>query len=126
MRASGGTAGPRAPCHIWFNSVLKASGPGSSPCTINVKGPAIQFTANGTPYTINVPDAQITLSPSATTATTTATGGTWVTTVPSKLGGNLFLGGVPFLAPPGNFPGGVSPVTWTAVAVPSAPGAAGV
>ena len=105
--------------------MLKASGPGSSPFTIDVKGSAIQFTANGTPYTINVPDAQITFSPSATTATTTFTDGTWVTAVPSKLGSNMFLGGVPCLAP-GNFPGGVSPVTWTPVAVASAPGAAGV
>jgi len=105
--------------------VLKASGPGSCPFTVNVKGSTIQRSANGTPSTINVPDVQITFSPSATTATTTFTGGTWVTTVPAKLGSNMFLGGVPFLAP-GNFPGGVSPVTWTAVAVAAAPGAASV
>src|SRR5262249_36476110 len=65
------------------------------------------------PYTIPVPDATITFSSSATTATTTFSGGQWFTTVPLKLGGNMFLAGVPFLVPV-NLPANINPVTWTA------------
>jgi hypothetical protein len=98
--------------YIWFSSVLKAKGPGSS-FTITAKNATIQFTADSIPYTVPVPDARITFSSSATTATTDFVAGEWVTTVPLKLGGNMFLSGVPFLVPV-DLPGSISPVTWTA------------
>jgi len=74
----------------------------------------ITFTAGGVTYTVNVPDARVTFSPTATSATTvfnTATN-TWETTVPSKLSGNVFLDGVGFSVPT-NLPGSIKPVSWS-------------
>jgi hypothetical protein len=61
-----------------------------------------------------VPDAAITFAPTATTATTTfdVASNTWVTTVPSNLGGNVFLAGLALPVPSG-LPGGINPVTWS-------------
>jgi hypothetical protein len=100
---------------VWFNSVLKVSGLGSQPVTLKVVNATINFATPDTSYNVSVPSASITFSPSATTATTTfdATSNTWVTTVPSKLGGNTFLAGVALPLPNG-LPGGVKPVTWQA------------
>src|SRR5262245_24521304 len=42
---------------VWFNSVLKASGLGSQPVTLTITNGEIDFTANGTPYQVSVPDA---------------------------------------------------------------------
>jgi hypothetical protein len=110
-----GTAVP-AGDYIWFNSVLKASGLGSSPVTITITGASITFTANGTTYTLPVPDARITYSPTATTATTTFNTGLnmWITTVPSVGPGNQFMSGFAFPIPVGGLPGGINPVTWQA------------
>src|SRR5262249_33887926 len=83
---------------LWFNSVFKASGVGSNTVTIHVTNQTITFTAAGTPYTVNVPDSIITLSPSTTADGATTTFDTnqnaWVTNVPSSFSGNAFLGGV--------------------------------
>src|SRR5262249_6853105 len=81
---------------IWFNSVLKVSGLGASPVTLNVVNGTIDFTANGSAFHVNVPNASITFSPTATTATTRfdVPTNTWITNVPSNLGGNVFLAGV--------------------------------
>jgi hypothetical protein len=100
---------------VWFSSVAKVSGVGSAPATLFVTGATIDFTANGTPYNLSVPNATITISPTATAATTTfdAATQTWETTVPANLGGNLFLAGFALPVPAG-LPGGINPVTWHA------------
>ena len=100
---------------VWFNSVLKVSGLGAAPVTLNVANGEIDFTANGTAYALAVPDATITFTPGATAATTTFNTGTntWVTNVPSNLGGNVFLAGVALPTPAG-LPGGINPVSWHA------------
>jgi hypothetical protein len=100
---------------IWFNSVLKVSGLGASPVTLNVVNGTIDFTANGSAYHVNVPNASITFSPTATTATTRfdVPTNTWITNVPSNLGGNVFLAGV-VLPVVTKLPGGINPVTWQA------------
>jgi hypothetical protein len=99
---------------IWFNGVLKASGVGRSGATVRFDQSTIQFTANSVNYTLAVPNGVVTFSPAATTATTVFDGATntWYTTVPVKLGGNMFLHGLGFPVPV-NFPGGVGPVTWS-------------
>ena len=99
---------------IWFNSTLNASGVGKKGANIRFDQSTIQFTANGVSYTVAVPDAIITISPTATSASTTfdAAANAWRTTVPLKLDGNYFLDGVGFPVPV-RFPGGVGPVTWS-------------
>jgi hypothetical protein len=100
---------------VWFNSVAKVSGLGSAPVTLHVVNATINFSASGTPYQLAVPDAAITFSPTATTATTTFDVGSnsWTTTVPSNPGGNVFLAGLGLPVPNG-LRGGINPVTWTA------------
>jgi len=94
--------------------VLKAPEVGPSGATVRFDQSTIQFTANNVSYTLSVPNAVVTYSPAATTATTVFDGATntWRTTVPLGLGGNIFLDGLGFPVPV-NFPGGVGPVTWS-------------
>ncbi len=102
--------------YLWFTSVLKPSGLGSNPVTIFVRNSTITFTADGTNYSVPVPDANIVFSPSTTTATTTfnSSSNLWQTTVPSSgLAGNTLLDPTEFL-PSGGLPGGIKNVTWTA------------
>jgi hypothetical protein len=100
--------------YIWFNSVLKPSGLGSSTAKIFVRSASVQFAANGVSYNLPVPGATITFSPSATSATTgfDTTTNQWLTTVPTNLSGNTFLTGLAFPVPSGGLPGGINPVTW--------------
>jgi hypothetical protein len=100
---------------IWFNSVAKVSGLGSAPVNLQVVDASVDFKANGTVYHVPVPDASITFSPTATTATTTfdVASNTWKTTTPMNPGGNVFLAGVTLPTPAG-LPGGINPVSWTA------------
>lgn len=98
---------------LWFSSAFKASGLPAHAVSLHFTHGSIAFTANGTAYSVSTPDADVTLSPSATTATTTfdATLNAWETTLPMKWSGNGFLDGVAFpLASP--LPGGIKNVTW--------------
>jgi hypothetical protein len=100
---------------VWFSSVMKVSGLGSSPVTVHVSGGEIDFTPKGgSAQAVSVPDANITFDPSATSATTTFDGTAWNTTVPSNAGGNTFLAGAGWAVPTGGLPGGTNPVTWKA------------
>jgi hypothetical protein len=99
--------------YIWFNSVFKASGVGSGGGTVGFSNSSISFSADGTNYTVPIPDGHITFSPSTTTGTTAFDGSAWGTAVPSGFGDNVFLAGAAFRVPPGGLPGGISPVTWT-------------
>ena len=98
---------------VWFSSVGKVSGVGSSPVTLHVTGQTISWSVNGSPVTVAVPDATINIVPGATSATTSfdATTGTWVTTEPPNLSGNTFLAGLAYM-PTTGLPGGINPVTW--------------
>lgn len=108
---------------IWFNSALKVSGLGSAPVTIGFEGSTIQFAANGTNYHLPVPNARITFSPTATTATTTFDAATrlWLTTVPVGFDGNAFVSGL-VLPVTNDLPGGINPVTWTGIFTTDTPG----
>ncbi|MBI3950073.1 MAG: HYR domain-containing protein [Acidobacteria bacterium] len=104
--------------YIWFNSVLKPSGLGSSPVTIRFFHQEIH-SAN---FHLSLPDAVITFDPAATTATTMFDGVQWVTRVPSSgLSGNTFLSGFAYYVP-SNLPGGINPVTWSGSFVIDTPG----
>ncbi|HET8891811.1 MAG TPA: PKD domain-containing protein [Candidatus Angelobacter sp.] len=101
---------------LWFSSVIKASGLGSQPVRVFLRAASLQFTAGGATYNLPVPDATITFSPTATSATTSfdASKNAWITNLPSTgLAGNSFLSGMTFPVPANGLPGGINPVTWS-------------
>jgi hypothetical protein len=110
---------------IWFNSVLKASGVSTTaPTAIQLRNAHVLFSDGSTSYDVSVPNANITYSPTATTATTTYDSGTnsWNTTVPaSGLAGNTWLSGVGFQVP-NDLPGGINPVAFRGTFVSNTPG----
>ena len=82
---------------IWFNSVFRVNGVGSNPVTVNFDDATIVVSIYGQAYSLPVPSATITFSPTATTATTTydTVNGRWVTVVPSQIdSSNIFLSGM--------------------------------
>ncbi len=100
---------------LWFSSVMKVNGLGSSAVTVNFINQTISFTAGNTNYTIAVPDSAVTYSPTATQATTVFDPSTnlWTTTVPfSARSGNQFLSAVAYTIPAGGLPGGIQNVRW--------------
>ena len=69
-----------------------------------------------------MPDATVTFDPTATSATTTFSGGMWVTRAPSSgLAGNTFLSGLSYQVP-ANLPGGITNVTWSGTVTIDTPG----
>ena len=104
--------------YIWFTSVLKPSGLGSTPVTIHFT----QQTITSAYFTLSVPDANVTFDPTVTFATTTFSGGMWVTTVPSPpLKGNTFFSALEYQVP-ANLPGGIHNVTWSGTITSDTPG----
>jgi outer membrane protein assembly factor BamB len=108
---------------IWFSSVLRASHLPKTPVTVGLKDATATFSANGTPYTVNVPNAKVTFNPGAKTATTGYDGTTqsWSTTVPSSIAGSVFLSGAGFPVPT-SLPGGITPVSFTGKFTTDTPG----
>jgi hypothetical protein len=99
--------------YIWFNSVMKLSGPAPSGGThIFFTGQTITFKAGGVTYTLHPPDSEVIYSTTATKATTVFSGGGFITTVPAGFGDNVFLSGLAFKVPV-SLPGGINPVTWS-------------
>jgi hypothetical protein len=94
---------------LWFSSVFKVNGLGSSPVTLHFSNGTI--TVNGVSFA--TPNADVTLSPAVTTATTTfdAAANAWETTLPTHFSGNGFLDGFALPVPSG-LPGGIKNVTW--------------
>jgi hypothetical protein len=117
-----GTAIP-AGTTLWLTSAFKVNSPVSSPVTLDFTNDTISFTANGTSYTWTAPNAEITISPTATAATTNfdAASNTWETTLPAHFSGNAFLTGLAVPLPSG-LPGGIKNVTWQGDFTSSAPG----
>lgn len=103
--------------YIWFNANFTASGVPSSGATVTFTNSTIHFTADQE-YTLAVPNAQITFSPSASCATTSfdSITNTWMTTVPVSGNDEIFLSGLAFPVPASfaNASGKVSgDVTWS-------------
>lgn len=108
--------------YIWFNSNFTASGVKEG-TTITLTGSSVQFTSNGTPYTVQVPDAVITFSASVTCATTSfnTSLNRWETTVPLSGSDEIFFSGAAFPVPAG-FQKGINPVTWNGTFSTDTPG----
>ncbi len=101
---------------IWFNANFTASGIPSTGATITFSASTITFTADQL-YTVAVPNAQITFSPTAVCASTSfdTASNTWFTTVPLAGSDEIFVSGVAFPVPAGfsTVGGRVSgPVSW--------------
>jgi cysteine-rich repeat protein len=100
---------------IWFTSVVKVTGVGTTPVHIYFNRSHIQFTASSVSYDLPTPDAVLTIDPAATSASTTFDTATsiWRTTVPKTFSGNAFIGALAYPVTI-NLPGSISPVVWTA------------
>jgi hypothetical protein len=113
-----GTAIP-AGDYIWFSSVGKVSGVGADPVTLNITHQTITF--NGT--TIDLPDTTLTLTPGATTASTSFGSGGWSVSTPASFSGNVFLGGIGWQVLTGGIAGGsVKSITWSGDFTTNTPG----
>ncbi|MFN8490575.1 MAG: S8 family peptidase [Caldilineaceae bacterium] len=101
--------------YIWFNSSFTVSGLGSLPAMVYVDNASVQFTANGIPYNLTVPDAAIIFSPWTTTATTTfePAANRWITLAPINSPDTIFLTALAFPVTAA-LPGGIANVTWQA------------
>jgi hypothetical protein len=108
---------------IWFSSsgfTVKGL-PNTGSVKLYVTNASISFMANGTTYNLPVPNAVITFSSTATSASTTwdATNNRWSTIVPTSSVNNVasihtFFDGVAYQVPSGGFPTGIQNVTWQA------------
>ena len=101
---------------IWFNANFTARGIPSTGATILFTNSTISFAADQ-PYTLNVPNVQVTFDPTAVCASTTfdTASNTWITTVPVAGDDEIFLSGLAFPVPAGfaQVNGVVhGPVTW--------------
>lgn len=101
--------------YIWFNAHFKASNVPSSGATIDLTNGNISFTAGGTSYSLTVPNARITFSPSATCTSTTfdSSTSTWNTTVPISGDDEVFLTGLAWQVPAGGLAPGANPVNFS-------------
>ena len=95
---------------IWFNAVVDVKG--RTAATVVDFG---ESTVNLAGTTLHVPNAVITFSASAKSATTVfnTTAGRWETTVPVGYTGKVFLNGIVFHVPSQGLKGGANPVSWT-------------
>jgi hypothetical protein len=96
---------------IWYNSHFTLKGAGGSQVNVRVTDIHVESPE----FSLDLPDAFVMFSPSATTATTNfdAVTNTWVTVVPSSYTGNVFMSGA-IQHFPGGLKGGVKPVSWSA------------
>jgi protocatechuate 3,4-dioxygenase beta subunit len=110
---------------IWFVGQIQWKSPGTGPLTVFLDSALVQFTANGTPYALNIPQAKIIYSPVATSTTTLFDDATqtWVTTVsPGNFGKRIFVSGLAFPVPVGGLPGSINPVSWSGRFTTDTPG----
>jgi phospholipase C len=99
---------------VWFSAVADITPrAASSPLTVHFSGQWINLQLqDGTSLQIPAPNSEVVFSSSATSPTTTFTGGQWVTTVPVGFNGNVFIGGVGYQVPSGVSLAGAK-VDWT-------------
>jgi len=108
---------------LWFSSVVKLNGRSSTQAAkLRVDQSTIEFLLNGSPVSVDVPPATITFDPAATAASTTwdTASQSWVTRVPAKFTGNVFLTGVAYPVP-ASISAAVKDVKWAARFSQSAP-----
>src|SRR5262249_4708946 len=78
---------------------------------VHVTDQTISFTANGTAYTLPVPDTTVVFDPATTSASADFAGG-WQVSSPSRFSGNVFLSGLGYQVASG-LPGGIKNVVWS-------------
>lgn len=94
---------------------MKVSGfSGSQPITVHFTNGSINTTINGTPLNLAVPNATVTFSPTATTATTTFDAATnaWITVEPMQFVGNAWLTDLADPVSTTNSGGAVKSIIW--------------
>jgi hypothetical protein len=101
---------------VWFNAHIKLQSPVPTTLLTITFTSTVTLTVPSGPnagtITHTVPMGMITYDPSATTFTTTMSGGVWHTTVPANFRGDVFVAGLVFQVPTGGLPGGVQ-VKWS-------------
>lgn len=99
---------------IWFNSHITSVSGATAPFTIYALNQTITFKSplTGIDYTLAIPDAQILVDPSISTASTIFSAGEWTTEV-SGISGTPFLSGLAWDVPTGENPKAAN-VTWNA------------
>ena len=75
--------------YIWFSAVANINYTGNYPVTIKF----INQNISSARFNLNPPNAKLIITNSVSQASTTFTGGEWVTTAPPDLSGNYFVGG---------------------------------
>jgi MYXO-CTERM domain-containing protein len=105
---------------IWFSAVVKLTGsfPTNNPIDIYITGSTITSSA----FSIDVPNATLTFSPSATMASTSYSSSGWDIVSPFGTSGNTLVDAVEFAVPASGLAGGLNPVTWTADFSTNTPG----
>jgi hypothetical protein len=105
--------------NIWFNSIFRVRDVTKQLVHVTFFNSSVQFQyadPAGNTITVNqrMPDADITMDPNATVASTVfdPVNNVWVTTLPWDLDDNAFLTGLPWLIPSAGLPSDVEPVTW--------------
>jgi hypothetical protein len=109
--------GIRAGNFLWFNSHVSVNNRPAGPVTVFIENAKITSGA----FTLALPSGQIVYSPTATVATTTFSGGSWVTTVPATRNDNVFMTGFAWQLP-ANLPGGLKNVVFSATFRSDTPG----
>jgi hypothetical protein len=101
--------------YIWFSSSFQRGDFAgiTGTVTFNVTNAKISFTANGQPYTLNVPDARIRYDAAVTSASTQFINNIWETAVPRNYTNFGFMSGLACLVP-SNLPGSIANIEWTA------------
>jgi hypothetical protein len=104
--------------YIWFNSIFKVRDVTKQLIHVSYFKSSVQFQYTdpaGNAVTVNqsLPDANITIDPNATMASTSfdSINNVWITSIPWDLDDNSFLTGMPWLVPPAGLPADVEPVT---------------
>jgi phospholipase C len=104
--------------YVWFSASADITPRESSlPLTVHYTGQWVNLQLhgdNGIPLSIPAPNSEVVFSSTATSETTTYTGGQWVTTVPVGFTGNVFIGGVAYQVPAGVSLAGAK-ADWTGV-----------
>lgn len=105
--------------YIWFNSIFRIRDVSKQTVHISFSNSTVQFqytdaSGNVVPVNLAIPNAQITIDPGVTVATTSydPVNNVWNTTLPWDLDDNAFLSGMPWLVPAAGLPADVEPVNW--------------
>jgi hypothetical protein len=114
---------------IWFNAVVnnvKGLPSGGAQVKLYLTNSTISFTANGTPYSVPVPNAVVTFNSASQSSGAKTTydlmNNRWSTAVAKTgLTGNTFVAGVAFQVPT-NFPTGIQNVAWSTSFSTDSPG----